>query len=119
MADTPISRFNERLAVWTTDRLGTMGCAYAFVVLCVLPVLFPKEQEQILYISNCLQLTFLPLLMVAGNVQGRRIEQRAAQDHAAIMDSHALIMDEVKRIEHIHEALIALECNRICDEEIG
>lgn len=107
------TRFNERLAVWITERLGTMGCTYAFLVLCVLPLVLPSEQANILYVSNCFQLVFLPLLMVSGLVQGRKAETRAVQDHAAIMESHDLIMTEMKRLEHIQEALMALECRRV------
>lgn len=93
-----IKRINEWLAVHTTIALGTMWCVYAFVVLSVVPVFLPAWMSSILYFSNALQLTFLPLLLVGQNVLGRAAETRAQQDHAAIMDELAEIKDMHRQI---------------------
>ena len=89
-----IKRLNEWLAIRATLALGTMWCAYAFVVLCMVPVLAPAIMNQVLYVSNCFQLVFLPLLMVGQNLLGRNAETRAQQDHEAIMAE----LGEVKEI---------------------
>ena len=77
---------NERIALTTTKWLGTMWCAYMFIVMCIMPAVWPTEQENILYLSNCFQLVFLPLLMVGQGLLGRAAEARATQDHAALME---------------------------------
>lgn len=89
-----IKRINEWLALRITLLLGTMWCAYAFIVLCLGPIFAPKLMNEILYVSNCFQLVFLPLLMVGQNLLGRNAEKRAQQDHEAIMAELA----EVKQI---------------------
>lgn len=86
-----MAKLNEWLALRSTIALGTMWCAYAFVIMCILPLVFPKEQENILYLSNCFQLVFLPLLLVGQNIQGRTVEKRAQEDHAAIMEELSII----------------------------
>lgn len=105
-----VSRLNDLLAIHLTLALGTMFCTYAFVVLCVLPLAFPRQQDNILYVSNCCQLAFLPILLTGQNLIGRKAEERAAQDHAAIMDSHALIHAEVMRLQAIQDAIMSLNC---------
>ncbi len=47
--------------------------------------MIPKLQNQILYISNCFQLVLLPLIMVGQNIIGGKAEERAVQDHEAIL----------------------------------
>ena len=88
---TVITRINEWLALRTTLVLGTMWATYAFIVLSVLPTLYPAQQNNILYVSNAIQLTFLPLLLVGQNIQGRKAEARAEADHAAIMEELELV----------------------------
>ena len=88
-----ISLINDWIAIKSTIVLGTMWCAYAFVLLCVAPALFPTQQTNILYLSNCFQLIFLPLLMVGQNLMGRAAEQRAQEDHEAIMSEFVIVKD--------------------------
>jgi hypothetical protein len=97
-----IARLNDWLALKSTLALGTMWCAYAFIVMCLLPALFPAWQNAILYWSNCFQLVFLPMLLVGQNIQGRKAEERAQQDHDAIMAE----LDLMKSLHiEVHAAL--------------
>ena len=88
-----ISAINDWIAIKSTIILGTMWCAYAFVLLCIAPALFPAQQNNILYLSNCFQLIFLPLLMVGQNLMGRAAELRAQEDHDAIMAEFVIVKD--------------------------
>ena len=85
------TQINDFLAVRATVILGTMWCAYAFVVMCVLPAAFPAQRDSILYVSNCFQLVFLPLLMVGQRLMGASAETRAQDDHEAIMAEFELV----------------------------
>ena len=98
-----IQKFNDWLAIRSTLILGTMWCTYSFVVLCLAPLLLPSQQNNLLYISNCFQLIFLPILLTGQNLLGRNGEQRAATDHAAIME-------ELSAIRSIHETVAGLHC---------
>lgn len=88
-----ITAINDWIALKSTIVLGTMWCAYAFVLLCIAPVVWPSQQNNILYLSNCFQLIFLPLLMVGQNLMGRAAEVRAQQDHEAIMAELQIVKD--------------------------
>jgi hypothetical protein len=79
--------FNERIAIWLSERFATMECFWAFVVLALMPVAWPSSMEVVQFISSgVLQLVALPLLAVAGVVIGRKAEARAEQDHAALTE---------------------------------
>ena len=81
-----IRKLNDAIAIRLTLTVGTMGCFYAFVLLSLLPLLIPSERDVILYVSNCFQLAFLPLIMVGQWALGRKTERRAEADHRAIME---------------------------------
>jgi uncharacterized membrane protein len=82
----------ERLAIWITDRVGTMGC---FLVIFVWTVVwlgwntlapsagrfdpFPAFVLW-LFLSNMIQIFLMPLIMVGQNLQGRHAEARAEAD---------------------------------------
>lgn len=86
-----LTQLNESIALRMALMVGTMECFYTFVVMSILPTLFPKQQENILYISNCIQLAFLPLIIVSNNILNRKAEARAEADHAAIMEELELV----------------------------
>lgn len=83
----------ERLAVWITAHVGTMG--FFFIIFCwtvlwlTWNVLAPKELlfdpfpafVLWLFISNMLQIFLMPLIMIGQNLQGRHAEARAEADY--------------------------------------
>lgn len=82
----------ERFAVWITDHIGTMGFFFLVLIWTTLWLLwnifapanlrfdpFPAFVLW-LFISNMLQLFFLPLIMIGQNLQGRHAELRAESD---------------------------------------
>jgi uncharacterized membrane protein len=82
----------ERLAIWITERVGTMGF---FLVIFVWTVVwlgwntlapgalrfdpFPAFVLW-LFLSNVIQIFLMPLIMVGQNLQGRHAEARAEAD---------------------------------------
>jgi len=82
----------ERLAVWITDHVGTMGF---FLIILIWTVLWlswnmfaPKTLRfdpfpafvLWLFISNMIQIFLMPLIMIGQNLQGRHAEVRAESD---------------------------------------
>jgi len=82
----------DKVAVWITDRVGSMGF---FVIIFSWTVIWlswntlaPKELRfdsypafvLWLFISNLIQLLLMPLIMVGQNLQGEHAEARAEAD---------------------------------------
>lgn len=82
----------ERFALWMTERVGSMGFFILILVWTVVWLawnIFAPLSLQFdpfpafvlwLFISNMIQLLFLPLIMVGQNLQGRHAEARAEAD---------------------------------------
>ncbi len=82
----------DRLAVWITDHIGSMGFFLIILVWTVAwlgwNVLAPKELAfdpkpafvLWLFISNMIQILLLPLIMIGQNIQSRHAELRAEAD---------------------------------------
>jgi len=82
----------EKFAIWTTERVGTMGfffLLFAWTIIWLIWNIFAPPNLRFdpfpafvlwLFISNMLQLFFLPLIMVGQNLQGRHAEMRAEND---------------------------------------
>ncbi|MCE9642958.1 MAG: DUF1003 domain-containing protein [Candidatus Andersenbacteria bacterium] len=82
----------ERLALHTTDKVGSMGFFFLVALWTICWILWntyaPKEFRfdpfpgfiLWLFISNVLQLILLPLIMVGQNLQSRHAEARAEAD---------------------------------------
>lgn len=82
----------ERLAIWITDRVGTMGfflIIFGWTVvwlgwntLAPNAVRFDPFPAFVLwlFLSNMIQILLMPLIMVGQNLQGRHAEARAEAD---------------------------------------
>ncbi len=82
----------DRLAIWTTDRVGTMGFFFIIAVWTIVwlgwntlapsTVRFDPAPAFVLwlFISNLIQIHLMPLIMVGQNLQGRHSELRAEAD---------------------------------------
>ena len=83
---------SEKFAVWITDRIGTTGFFFIILIWTILWFLWnifaPMELRFDpfpafvfwLFISNMLQLFFLPLIMISQNFQERHAEMKAEND---------------------------------------
>lgn len=97
-----INEFNDLVALKATLVIATMWCVYAFAIMVMIPFFIPSTTTIIQFISSAfLQLLFLPLIMVGQDVQGRKSEARAQQDHETIMA-------EMAELKAIHKDLHAV-----------
>ena len=111
----------ERFAVWITDHIGTMGFFLAIFLWTVLwlgwNLLAPAELTfdpypafvLWLFISNMVQLLFLPLLMVGQELESRRSDLRAEIDFEINRRAEEENCEILKRLEEqqkeIHQLL--------------
>ncbi|WP_407066054.1 hypothetical protein [Acetobacter sp.] len=93
-----LDRFNDRLAIRMTIIFGSIWCVYAFILFSLLPVVRPEWQGALLYVSNSIQLVALPALMVGSAILARGNDQRAAEDHAALIEILSDVREEMARL---------------------
>jgi uncharacterized membrane protein len=114
-----LSRLN-RLAVWITTHVGTMGFFLWIVVWTVAwlgwnfyapPALqFDSPMGFVfwLFLSNLIQILLMPLIMVGQNVIGRHAEARAEHDLQINMKNEHEIEVILHHLEHQNEILVAM-----------
>lgn len=108
--------FNNRLAVFITNVVGTMWCAYAFAILALISL--PQAIQQgtsalIAWIAQTfLQLVLLSIIMVGQKVAAEKSDRQLDQtykDAEALLqmndDMHRLIKQNVTLTEQIEEVL--------------
>lgn len=72
----------DKIALFITNKIGTMGFFYACVILAMIPIVFRPAMSVVQYISSgFLQLVLLPLILIGQNLQGRHAELRAQNDY--------------------------------------
>ena len=110
----------DRLAVWITTHVGTMGF---FLIILVWTVAWlgwnwlapPALQFDApmgfvfwLFLSNLIQILLMPLIMVGQNVIGRHAEARAEHDLQINMKNEQEIEIILHHLEHQNEILMAM-----------
>ncbi|HUB86182.1 MAG TPA: DUF1003 domain-containing protein, partial [Rhizomicrobium sp.] len=110
----------DRLAVWITDRVGTMGF---FLIIFVWTVLWlgwnflaPKSLQFDppmgfvfwLFISNMVQILLMPLIMVGQNIQGRHAEARAEHDLDVNVKAEKEVEVILQHLERQNDMLVAM-----------
>ncbi|MFI4982677.1 MAG: DUF1003 domain-containing protein [Nevskiales bacterium] len=121
----------ERLAVWITVRVGSMGFFLAIVAWTVLwlgwnllaPAAWQFDPPMAfvfwLFISNVIQIMLMPLIMVGQNLLGRHAEARAEHDLEVNIKAEQEIEVVLRHLEYQSAILIAmLEKLGISVEEI-
>jgi uncharacterized membrane protein len=110
----------DRLAVWITGHVGTMGffilvCAWTFLwlgwnFLAPARLQFDPPMGFVfwLFISNLLQLLLMPLIMVGQNVQGQHAEARAEHDLEINVKAEQEIELVLNHLEQQNDMLIAM-----------
>jgi len=107
----------ERFAVWITNHIGTMG--FFFIVLIwtafwLLWNIFAPVELRFdmvpafalwLFISNMLQLFFLPLIMIGQNLQNRHAELRAENDFEVNLKAEREIEAILEKLEKQEEII--------------
>ena len=116
----------ERLALFTTEHIGTMGFFFFLSFVTAAWIIWntygPKSLRfdpfpafvLWLFISNILQLLLMPLLMIGQNLQGRHSEVRAEADY----ELNVRAEKEIKQILHhlAKQDKLMLELLRRVDE---
>lgn len=118
--DSLKTSFNGRLALWITDNVGTMWCAYIFTVIGATGIVGALTNNTTLVLiigaisGYFLQLVLLPIIIVGQNLQSAAADQRSEmtfkdaerilnecmdlQSHLAAQDK---VLDDI--IGHLHE----------------
>ena len=110
----------DRLAVWTTEHVGSMGF---FLVILIWTALWlgwnflapdrlqfdpPMGFVFWLFISNVIQILLMPLIMVGQNIQGRHSEARAEHDLEVNVKAEAEIETILHHLERQNDILVAM-----------
>jgi uncharacterized membrane protein len=115
----------EKFAVWIADNIGTMGFFFIIILWTFVWLLwntlapaglrfdpFPAFVLW-LFISNMIQLFFLPLIMISQNLEKRRDESRAEHDFEVNLKTEreveAILSNLEKQEEMISRILEQLE----------
>jgi uncharacterized membrane protein len=110
----------DRLAVWITEHVGTMG--FFLVIFCwsvlwlAWNFLAPKELVFDppmgfifwLFISNLIQILLMPLIMVGQNVQGIHSELRAEHDLQVNVKAEEEITAILEHLEYQNKLLLQI-----------
>jgi len=119
----------ERLAVWITEKVGSMGfflIIFAWTIVWLgWNTITPKELRfdpfpafvLWLFISNVLQIFLMPLIMIGQNLQGRHSESRAESDFEvnvkAEREIEAILLHLENQNELILKILSKIEADRV------
>ena len=110
----------DKLALWITSHVGTMGF---FIVIFVWTVLWlgwnlfaPKELQFDppsafvfwLFISNLIQIMLMPLIMVGQNIQGREADARSEHDLEVNIKAEREIEIILRHLEYQNSILITM-----------
>src|SRR5437870_3254158 len=105
----------ERLAVWITDHVGTMGfflIIFAWTIFWLSWNTFGPVNHRFdpapafvfwLFISNMIQIFLMPLIMVGQNLQSRHAEYRAEEDFNVNLKSEKEIETILQHLERQNE----------------
>ena len=110
----------DKLAVWTTEKVGTMGFFVVIFIWTVLwlgwnflapkPLRFDPPMGFVfwLFISNVIQILLMPLIMVGQNLQGAHAEIRAEHDLAVNVQAEQEIEVILQHLEYQNDLLLDL-----------
>ena len=114
----------ERVAVWTTDHIGTMGF---FIIIFVWTIVWmgwnglaqrlhwpgvfdvPWQFGIWLFVSNLIQIHLMPLIMVGQNLQGRHSEMRAEKEFDTTRQTEHEMEIALRYLAAGHRALKTLD----------
>jgi uncharacterized membrane protein len=118
----------DRLAIWITDRVGSMGFFMVIFVwtaawlgwnaLAPRPLRFDPFPAFVLwlFISNMIQIFLMPLIMVGQNLQSRHSEARAESDYEvnvkAEREIEAILLHLERQADGIERILKAMSSEK-------
>lgn len=99
----------DKLALFVTNKVGSMGFFFACVILVTIPLLFTSTISVVQYISSgILQLILLPLIMIGQNLQGRHAELRAQHDFDTNVKAEKEIETIILHLEKQHKMMLEI-----------
>jgi len=110
----------ERLAVWITDRVGTMGfflIIFGWTLFWLIWNTIAPHSLRFdplpafalwLFISNMIQIFLMPLIMVGQNLQGRHAEKRAEADFEVNTKAEREIEAILMHLENQNELILRI-----------
>ena len=110
----------EKLAVWITDNVGTMGFFFVILVWTIVWLgwnIFAPKAAQFdpypafvlwLFISNMIQIFLMPLIMIGQNLQGRHSEFRAEADFEVNIKAEQEIEIILTHLENQNELILKI-----------
>jgi len=108
----------ERLAVWITDHVGTMGFFLIIFIWTVVwlswntfsPHKFDPAPAFVfwLFISNMIQIFLMPLIMIGQNLQSRHSELRADADFEVNRKAETEVETILTHLEHQNELMLQI-----------
>ena len=110
MLTLKIRAFNKQVALFVTEKVGTMGCAYLFSLLALisLPEALASEDplEIVAWIAQTfLQLVLLPIIIVGQNIQGEISAQQAVTDSETLVAIHSMA-SEIRDLNLQHQRIL-------------
>jgi len=107
--DSPVSRFNSRVAVLITKGVGTMWAAYVFVLIALVSLpqalaafLAGDTVTGITWLSQSfLQLVLLPVILVGQQVISAAQDMRAEADHETLTALHQINVQQLQILEEL------------------
>ena len=95
-----IREFNKKVALFVTERVGTMSCAYLFAAIALVSLPEALSSEDPLEIVSWVAETFLQLVLLSIIIVGQNIQSEIAEEQAQT-DRETLIAIK-KLAEEIH-----------------
>jgi hypothetical protein len=113
--DTAIGHLNTILAVFITQSVGSMWCAYIFALLALISLPAALASGNVIIIvswvaQTFLQLVLLPIIIVGQNVQAAANDKRAEVDHIRLQEVHDHLDDLHREVmSHVTTSLDRIE----------
>jgi uncharacterized membrane protein len=119
----------DKVALWITVRVGTMGFFIAILVWTVVWLAwntlspghfrFDPAMGFVLYLFLCnvIQILLMPLIMVGQNLQGRHSELRAENDLEVNIKAEKEIEVILQHLEYQNQLIIAMVQKLGCEQE--
>ena len=110
----------ERIAIWITEHVGTMGFFMIILIWTIVwlgwNILAPKSLQfdpfpafvLWLFISNMIQIFLMPLIMIGQNLQGRHSEIRAEADFEVNVKAEREIEAILTHLENQNELILKI-----------
>ena len=110
----------ERIAIWITEHVGTMGFFMIILIWTIVwlswniiatkPLQFDPFPGFVLwlFISNVIQIVLMPLIMIGQNLQGRHSEIRAEADFEVNVKAEREIETILTHLENQNELILRI-----------